>query len=106
MFSLTPCSARAAADVALLAGRSNFPAKAVMDPDDLQEQESDADLDAVQRLVLEVRQLRLELTRTLFALRRHRRTPAQIRAIQARANALLQRSLLMRQRFAEPQRIH
>ena len=76
-----------------------------MDPDDPHEEESD-DLDSVQRLVKEVRRLRLELNRTLFAMRHHRRTPAQIRAILAQANAVQQRSLLIRQRFARLQRIH
>ena len=68
--------------------------------------EPEPDPEYVAKLCEQVRQQRIELTRTLAAIRNNRRTPQQIRALVSRARALLHRSLLIRRRYARIRRVH
>jgi hypothetical protein len=73
-----------------------------MDEDD----ELEPDAEYVAKLCEQVRRQRIELTRTLAAIRSNRRTPQQIRAVVSRAQALLHRSLLIRRRHERIRRVH
>jgi hypothetical protein len=77
-------------------------AEVLMDEDD----EPEPDPAYIAKLCEQVRRQRIELTRTLAAIRSNRRTPQQIRALVLRARALLHRSVLIRRRHERIRRVH
>jgi hypothetical protein len=74
----------------------------------MQDEEDDPDeqLELLAEVAARLRKQRVEVARTIRALRAKRRTPEQIRAAVDRARAAVYRSILMRRRWQTRQQVH
>ena len=68
--------------------------------------EDDEEAKQLAALAERLRTSRVELARTIRALREQRRTPAQIRALTDRARRLVYKSVLIRRRIDQRWRVH
>lgn len=74
--------------------------------DDTDDWDGEVETEHLARVTERLRRNRRELARTIQALRAHRRTPEQIRAVIARSKLLIYRSLLIRRKLERHLRVH